>query len=136
VIGQAPTGTGKTAAFVLGALSRCSVDNDVPQTLIVSPTRELTRQLYDVVMELGKHTGLKFQLVVPDAVGLTSPIRAHVVIGTPGKLLDTIKKRVLNLRNIRIMVLDEADLMLGMQNLCTQALRLKKQVLLCCVVGV
>eukprot|EP00007_Cunea_sp_BSH-02190019_P002064 CAMPEP_0174244426 /NCGR_PEP_ID=MMETSP0417-20130205/35225_1 /TAXON_ID=242541 /ORGANISM="Mayorella sp, Strain BSH-02190019" /LENGTH=514 /DNA_ID=CAMNT_0015324111 /DNA_START=39 /DNA_END=1580 /DNA_ORIENTATION=+ len=126
VVGQAPTGTGKTAAFVLGALSKCDPNTDAPQALIVSPTRELTRQLYDVVLELGKFTKLKYQLVVPDASGLTQAIRAQVVIGTPGKLLDTIKQKSLNLRSVRIMVLDEADQMLGMQNLCTQVLRLKK----------
>jgi ATP-dependent RNA helicase DDX19/DBP5 len=125
IIAQAQSGTGKTAAFALGMLSRSDPLIQQPQALCVCPTRELARQILDVVSQMGKFTKIQIQLVVKDII-FPKLISAQIVIGTPGKILDLIKTRTLNTNNIKIFVLDEADQMIDKQGLGDQSIKLKK----------
>ncbi len=116
VLGQARTGTGKTASFVLPILERLKPDVNQPQALIVVPTRELAVQVEGEVSKLAY--GLNLRCVT--AYG-GKPIRAQieklnkgakVVVGTPGRILDLIARRALDTSGLHIVVLDEADRML------------------------
>jgi len=118
VLGQAQTGTGKTAAFTLPILHRLDPDYRGIQALILTPTRELALQVSTNVERYGQFMRAR---VVP-IYGGQSYVRqqrqlergAHVVVGTPGRILDLMEKQMLDLSHIRFMVLDEADEMLKM----------------------
>ncbi|MEM9892296.1 MAG: DEAD/DEAH box helicase [Actinomycetota bacterium] len=119
LVGQAATGTGKTAAFALPILNRIASDDaPIPQALIVVPTRELAVQVSEAFYKYGRQAGIK---VVPVFGG--QPIHrqfqalrrgVHVVVATPGRALDHIKRGSLALDAVRTVVLDEADEMLDM----------------------
>lgn len=116
VIGQAQTGTGKTAAFTLPALQ--TLEPDGLQVLILAPTRELAIQTSEAVYRYGKALGVR---VLPIYGGQPYERQTrrlqkgvHVVVGTPGRTLDLIRRRDLKLHNVRTVVLDEADEMLKM----------------------
>ena len=118
VIGQAQTGTGKTAAFALPILNNLAPDQSHVQSLIVAPTRELAMQVADFVYEYGQISGVRV-LAVYGGQPYNRQIRrlkkgVDVVVGTPGRLLDLIKKSVLDLSSVQTVVLDEADEMLSM----------------------
>lgn len=126
MIGQSQSGTGKTAAFVLTMLSRVDFSVDAPQALALAPSRELARQIMDVVQEMGKYTNVKTAFAIPDAVTAGTKIDAQIVVGTPGKTFDLIKKKAIDTKNIKVFVLDEADNMLDQQGLGEQSIRVKK----------
>ena len=117
VIGLAQTGTGKTAAFALPALSRLEVADRSTQALILTPTRELALQVAEALNRYGHHLpGLQ---VLPIYGGQGYPVQlaglrrgAQVVVGTPGRVIDHLSKRTLDLSQLRLLVLDEADEML------------------------
>ncbi len=117
VIGQAQTGTGKTAAFALPILQNFKPDRYV-QALILAPTRELALQVADSMIQYGKHMDVRVLAVYggqpygPQISRLNRGV--DVVVGTPGRLLDLIERNALNLKHVRIVVLDEADEMLNM----------------------
>jgi len=116
VVGQARTGSGKTLAFSLPLLSLCDPDLAAPQALILVPTRELAGQVGRVIDKLGPARGLRAAQIyggrdMDDQLMLlrTGP---QIIIGTPGRVLDHLYRGSLSLRDIRILVLDEADQML------------------------
>ncbi len=118
VIGQAQTGTGKTAAFGLPLLQL--IDNSDPsiQALVISPTRELAVQTQEELYRLGKDKRAKVQAVYGGA-DIRRQIRAlsshpQILVGTPGRLLDHINRHTVKLENLKTLVLDEADEMLDM----------------------
>lgn len=118
VIGQAQTGTGKTAAFGIPIVE--TVDPRVPhvQALILVPTRELAVQVSGEIRRIAKYKLLKV-LPVYGGQSIVHQVRAirqgvHVVIGTPGRLLDHLERGTLDLSRVKILVLDEADEMLDM----------------------
>lgn len=120
ITGQAQTGTGKTAAFLLATLHHLMTvpvpeDRKGPYALIIAPTRELALQIYDDAKMLGAYTGLKYALLYGGAGygGQKEQLEAgaDIVIGTVGRILDFYKQRLLSLRNIEVLVLDEADRM-------------------------
>jgi len=118
VIGQAQTGTGKTAAFGVPMIERINPRENSVQGLVLEPTRELAVQVAEHVRRLGKFASFKV-LPVYGGESIQNQIRAlsngvHVVVGTPGRIIDLIKRGVLNLRSVKIVVLDEADRMLDM----------------------
>ena len=117
VIGQAQTGTGKTAAFALPILQEFKPQRHV-QALVLAPTRELALQVADSMTEYGKHLDVRILAVYggqPYGPQITRLNRGvDVVVGTPGRLLDLIERNALNLKHIRVVVLDEADEMLNM----------------------
>jgi len=116
IIAQAQTGSGKTLAFGLPIIERIDAQRRHVQALILTPTRELARQVGDVLSQLGRAGGIKVTLLY-GGVGYGSQEQAlaggaQVVVGTPGRVLDHIKRRNLKLQDTRMLVLDEADEML------------------------
>ncbi len=118
VIGQAQTGTGKTAAFALPILQNLEPTDWHVQSLVLAPTRELALQVSRAFQEYGRHRRAKV-LAVYGGQPYGPQIRqlkqgAQIVVGTPGRLLDLIKRGILDLSRVRTVVLDEADEMLSM----------------------
>jgi len=118
VMVQSRTGTGKTAAFGIPIVERIDLDNRVPQALVLCPTRELALQVYKEIAALGKHRGA-IGFPIYGGASMRAQIDAlhagvHFVAGTPGRVLDHLRSRRLDLRAVRWMVLDEADEMLSM----------------------
>ncbi len=119
VVGLAQTGTGKTAAFALPILSRLDLSQKTPQALVLAPTRELALQVCEAFERYAAH--MKGVHVLPvyggQAYGVQlSALRrgVHVVVGTPGRIMDHLAKGTLDLTELRFLVLDEADEMLNM----------------------
>ncbi|KAJ3331319.1 RNA helicase required for poly(A+) mRNA export [Blyttiomyces sp. JEL0837] len=125
MIGQSQSGTGKTAAFALTMLSRVNFNVPTTQAICLAPARELARQIMDVIREMGKYTPVTTAFAIKDSVERGSKVDAHIVVGTPGTLNDLIKKRQLDVKDVRIFVLDEADNMLDQQGLGDQSIRVK-----------
>ncbi len=122
VAGQAQTGTGKTAAFLLAAMNRLlalgarRAEREPPaQGICLAPTRELAIQIYNDAVKIGRATGLRFGLayggVDYDKQRKILQDGVDIIIGTPGRIIDYSKQGVFNLRNMRVVVLDEADRM-------------------------
>ena len=117
LIGQAQTGTGKTAAFGLPLLSRISPKHKAVQALVLSPTRELGQQIAKQFFKFTKYTDKIFTEAVYGGAPIENQIRAlkrptHVVVATPGRLIELIEKGAVDLTNVQTIVLDEADEML------------------------
>ncbi len=119
VLGQAQTGTGKTAAFALPVMSNIDLKQKNPQVLVLAPTRELAIQVAEAFQKYAKH--MKGFHVLPvyggqDYRGQISALKrgVHVVVGTPGRVMDHMRKGTLKLDNLSTLVLDEADEMLRM----------------------
>ncbi len=119
VVGLAQTGTGKTAAFGLPVLQRIDVDREVPQALIIAPTRELCLQIAGDLADFAKYIeGLRI-LPVYGGSSIESQIKAlrrgvQVIVATPGRLIDLINRKVVDLHDVHTVILDEADEMLNM----------------------
>lgn len=118
VIGQAQTGTGKTAAFGVPMVQRINRDIRGIQGLVLVPTRELAVQVAENIAKFGKYAKIKV-LAVYGGESINKQIHSlssgvQIVVGTPGRLIDLMERRVLNLGSIRFVVLDEADRMLDM----------------------
>lgn len=119
VMGLAQTGTGKTAAFVLPILQRLlGGSHGRVRSLILAPTRELAEQINEAIGELGKHTGLRSTSIY-GGVSLQPQISqlrqgVDIVVACPGRLLDHIERRTIDLSGVEVLVLDEADHMFDM----------------------
>ncbi len=118
VIGQAQTGTGKTAAFGIPMVERVNPKIKTVQGLVLAPTRELAIQVAERISRFGRYSMLKV-LPVYGGEPIQKQIRelkkgVHVVVGTPGRIIDHLKRGTLNLASTKIVVLDEADRMLDM----------------------
>ncbi|MDU0460261.1 MAG: DEAD/DEAH box helicase [Geobacteraceae bacterium] len=118
VAGQAQTGTGKTAAFLVTLLTRLLASKDSvnrPRALILAPTRELVVQIEADAQQLGAHCGLVIQAIYGgvDYMKQKNALRdgADVIVGTPGRLIDYLKQKVYTLKGIEMLVIDEADRM-------------------------
>lgn len=115
-IGQARTGTGKTAAFVLPILQQLDLDSTVVQAIILCPTRELSEQVDQELRKIAGPDALESVLVVggrPMGPQIRALQRcAQVVVGTPGRVIDLLERKALSLKDVRFVVLDEADRML------------------------
>jgi ATP-dependent RNA helicase DeaD len=116
VIAQAQTGSGKTLAFGLPLLETCDPADGHVQALVLTPTRELARQVGAVLHDLAQGSGLRV-LLLYGGVSLVNQEKSlkagtHVVVGTPGRVLDHLSRRTLKLDRLRLLVLDEADEML------------------------
>ncbi|CCE64945.1 hypothetical protein TPHA_0J01230 [Tetrapisispora phaffii CBS 4417] len=126
MIAQSQSGTGKTAAFSLTMLSRVDQTVELPQAICLAPARELARQTLEVIQEMGKFTKITSQLVVPDSYEKNKGINAQIIVGTPGTVLDLMRRKMLNVSRVKVYVLDEADNMLDKQGLGDQCIRVKK----------
>src|SRR5215207_4893843 len=119
VVGQSQTGSGKTAAFAVPAIEKVDVEKRATQVLILCPTRELAVQVSEEVHKLGL---FKRGLHALPIYGGQSYERqyyglkqgAHIVIGTPGRVMDHMRRQTLRLDKVRMVILDEADVMLDM----------------------
>jgi ATP-dependent RNA helicase RhlE len=123
ILGCAQTGTGKTAAFALPILQYLKVNNiepipGGPRALVVSPTRELAHQIAESFKNYGRYTGVRHTVIyggvsqVPQANALEKGV--HIVVATPGRLLDLMSQGLLSLKNVDFFVMDEADRMMDM----------------------
>src|SRR5690625_1314398 len=118
VIGQAQTGTGKTAAFGIPMIQQIEKKERKIQGLVVAPTRELAIQVSEEIHRLGRFKGIR-SLPIYGGQPMQRQIRSlkngpHIVVATPGRLLDHIRRRTINISDVKIAVLDEADEMLNM----------------------
>jgi translation initiation factor 4A len=121
VIAQAQSGTGKTATFTIGALQRINLSEKTTQALILSPTRELTTQTAKVVSSIGSFfDGLKIQtlfggspLVFEEGSSFSTRNVPHIICGCPGRVYDMMRRDKIGSKNIKIIILDEADEMLS-----------------------
>jgi ATP-dependent RNA helicase DeaD len=119
VVGLAQTGTGKTAAFALPILERLDVKQKAPQALVLAPTRELALQVCEAFQRYAAHLKGVHVLPVYGGQGYGVQLSAlrrgvHVVVGTPGRIMDHLDKGTLDLSELKYLVLDEADEMLNM----------------------
>jgi len=119
LVGQAQTGTGKTGAFALPLLSRLELGIKEPQVLVLAPTRELAIQVAEAFQVYARH--MKGFHILPIYGGQSMDIQlrqlrrgVHVVVGTPGRIMDHLRRKTLKLDNLKALVLDEADEMLKM----------------------
>jgi len=118
IIGQAQTGTGKTAAFAIPILEKVDTSKKYVQAIAIAPTRELAIQVSEEINRLAKYMGIT-SLPIYGGQSIDRQIKAlkkgpHIITGTPGRLLDHIKRKTLKLDRISLVVLDEADEMLDM----------------------
>ena len=118
IFGCAKTGTGKTAAFGLPTLEKIRTEEATIQALVIAPTRELAVQSQEELFRFGRSKGVKVRSVYGGS-SIEKQIKAlksgaHIVVGTPGRLLDLIKRKALKLHDIETLILDEADEMLNM----------------------
>jgi ATP-dependent RNA helicase DeaD len=119
LLGQAQTGTGKTAAFALPILNRIDISRRVPQALVLAPTRELAIQVAEAFQTYARHMEGFHILPVYGGQGMGQQLRqlargVHVIVGTPGRVMDHLRRETLNLSQLSTLVLDEADEMLRM----------------------
>ncbi|WP_347986310.1 DEAD/DEAH box helicase [Methylomonas sp. AM2-LC] len=119
VLGQAQTGTGKTAAFALPVLSRLDIKQKDPQVLVLAPTRELAIQVAEAFQRYATHIKGFHVLPIYGGQDYTTQLRqlnrgAHVIVGTPGRVMDHMRRGTLKLDQLKTLILDEADEMLRM----------------------
>ena len=119
MVGQAQTGTGKTAAFGIPAIQMANKGSKTPSVLILCPTRELAIQVTGELIKLAKHTNGIFTVPVYGGQPISRQLKAlkkgaQIVVGTPGRVIDHLKRGTLKLGSLKMVVLDEADEMLNM----------------------
>jgi len=117
VLARAKNGTGKTAAYIIPCLEKTDVENKTIQVLILIPTRELALQTSAIVKEMGKHMGIQC-MVTTGGTSLKDDIMrlyntVHIIVATPGRILDLASKKVADLSNVKTIVMDEADKLLS-----------------------
>jgi len=119
VIGQAPSGTGKTGAFTISCLERIDINNNTTQALILAPTHELVKQICSVITNIGgMMKGLKIKTLIggtsvsEDALDLKTNV-PHVIVGSVGRVNDMIRRKNIHTKDIKLFILDEADEMLS-----------------------
>ncbi|KAI1762371.1 DEAD-domain-containing protein [Hypoxylon sp. FL1150] len=127
MIAQSQSGTGKTAAFVTTVLSRVDHNNPTqPQALLLAPSRELARQIEMVIGHIGQFLPtLGISAAVPGSIPRDGRVDKSIVVGTPGTVMDLIRRRQFDVSQLRVLVIDEADNMLDQQGLGDQCTRVK-----------
>lgn len=117
VLARAKNGTGKTAAYIIPCLEKTDVTQKGIQVLILIPTRELALQTSAIVKEIGKHMGVQCMVTTggtslkDDIMRLYNPV--HIIVATPGRILDLASKKVADLTNCKTIIMDEADKLLS-----------------------
>ncbi len=118
LVGKSQTGSGKTAAFAIPICEQILWENRFPQALVLEPTRELAVQVQDEIFQIGRIKRVKVPVVfggMPvDKQAVSLRQKSHIVVGTPGRVIDHMKRGNLILDEVRYLVIDEADLMLDM----------------------
>lgn len=128
MIGQSQSGTGKTGAFVLTMLSRVEPSVKLPQAICLAPSRELARQTMDVVLEMSKFTQVTTALAVKDSLVKGRAVQAQIIVGTPGTVMEAIRRKLLPVQALKVFCLDEADNMLDQSGLGDQSLRIQQMI--------
>lgn len=117
IVAQSQSGTGKTGAFVIGTLNRIDEDLKACQAIILSPTRELSTQIVNVCNNIGRYLDINYILCVGGSninyARKNLSGKASVVVGTPGRVIDMMKRRYLDVSKLKTLILDEADEMLS-----------------------
>ena len=125
VIAQAQSGTGKTGTFSISSLSMVDTKISAPQVLMLSPVKDLAVQTYKIIRTLGQYTGIRTALLIGTGIGrgemkfkeredIPEPdFRSHIIVGTPGRVFDSLRRKKLFLKNLKLFILDEADEMLS-----------------------
>lgn len=118
VIGKSQTGSGKTAAFGIPVCNQIQWEENAPQALVLEPTRELALQVRDELFKIGRKKRIKIPVLfggMPiDKEIISIKQKSHIVVGTPGRIMDHIRRKTLTLSALQTVVIDEADLMLDM----------------------
>ena len=119
MVGQAQTGTGKTAAFGIPALQMANTESGLPSILVLCPTRELAIQVTGELIKLAKHMNGAYTVPVYGGQPISRQLKAlkrgaQIVVGTPGRVIDHLKRGTLKLDHLKMVILDEADEMLNM----------------------
>eukprot|EP01132_Coremiostelium_polycephalum_P011382 gene11382-13938_t len=125
LVAQSQSGTGKTAAFTLGMLNIVDPSINQPQAICICPSRELALQIHGVVCKLGRFTKIQPLLFIPD-IQIPQTITNQVIIGTPGRMYDGLANRKINSRYIKLLVLDEADVMVDQRGHNKQTTDIKR----------
>ncbi|KAI2639989.1 P-loop containing nucleoside triphosphate hydrolase protein [Xylaria nigripes] len=127
MIAQSQSGTGKTAAFVVTVLSRVDfTKSNIPQALLLAPSRELAQQIKSVILMIGQFVeNLEVAAAIPGAIPRGGSVDKAVVVGTPGTVMDLIRRRSFDTSALKLLVIDEADNMLDKQGLGVQCSRVK-----------
>ncbi len=127
MIAQSQSGTGKTAAFVLTVLSRVDFSKpQQPQALLLAPSRELARQIQGVIQTIGQFCeNLIVEAAIPGSISREHGVKSSVVVGTPGTVMDLIRRRQFDVSQLKVLVIDEADNMLDQQGMGDQCIRVK-----------
>ena len=119
MIAQSQSGTGKTGAFSIGALSVVNPEEHYPQILMVATTRELASQIHFVISNISKHMNINISLAIGGTKivsGQRDPYKhirkSHIIIGTPGRIIDYIERKAFDPEKIKMFVMDEADALL------------------------
>lgn len=134
LIAQAHNGSGKTTCFVLGMLSRVDPRLGAPQALCICPTRELAIQNMEVLLKMGKYTGITSELAIPPSkenyvpINKRPPLTAQVIIGTPGTINKWIVAKKLGASCMKILVFDEADHMLADSGFQDDSIKIMKAI--------
>eukprot|EP00922_Rhytidocystis_sp_ex-Travisia-forbesii_P019873 GHVS01029345.1.p1 GENE.GHVS01029345.1~~GHVS01029345.1.p1 ORF type:complete len:511 (+),score=87.74 GHVS01029345.1:191-1723(+) len=116
LIAQAHNGSGKTAAFTLAMLGAVNKNNKDPQCICLCPTRELAMQTMKVIREIGKFTKITTYLMIPQCPRYDNVIGAQILVGTPGKTFDMLKRKYFPTASMSTFVLDEADELIDRRN--------------------
>ncbi|KAI1418521.1 DEAD-domain-containing protein [Hypoxylon sp. FL1857] len=127
MIAQSQSGTGKTAAFVITVLARVDHSKPTqPQALLLAPSRELARQIETVVVQIGQFLpNLAVAAAIPGSIPRDGRVDKSIVVGTPGTVMDLIRRRQFDVSQLKVLVIDEADNMLDQQGLGDQCTRVK-----------
>ncbi|GAA5798224.1 hypothetical protein HPULCUR_003624 [Helicostylum pulchrum] len=134
LIAQSQSGTGKTAAFVLAMLKRIDVNLKQTQAICLAPSRELARQMVDYIQEIARFLLITSTSIVKDmfkqgtrgAINRNQMLNEHIIVGTPGIILDCLRKRrTINVNHLKMFILDEADNMLDYNGLGDQSIRIR-----------
>jgi len=125
IIAQAQSGTGKTGTFSISSLSMVDFKNMVPQVLMLSPVKDLAMQTYKIIKALGMYTPVKTSLLIGKGLGkgevrfneredIPEPdFKAQIIVGTPGRVFDSLRRKKLYMKSMKLFILDEADEMLS-----------------------
>jgi len=125
IIAQAQSGTGKTGTFSISSLAMSDPKNMTPQVLMLSPVKDLAMQTYKIIKTLGQYSGIKTALLIGKGLGkgevrfnerddIPEPdFRSQIIVGTPGRVFDSLRRKKLVFKNLRLFILDEADEMLS-----------------------
>lgn len=131
VVCQSQTGTGKTGAFTIAMLHRIDPEIDATQALCIAPTRELARQIVSYVNIIARFMPeITTEVAIPGTVNKRTgeKVTAHIVVGTPGTVMDCLRRGMIDSKKLKVLVMDEADSLMELQGLGEQAIRVKNLV--------